>query len=79
MVVRAPFVHRGGGTRTRDFARDPAREAADLAMRAAAVERFARKWQHRLPADARSCGRRVREWVSAKLLAPGGPRPDGDR
>jgi O-antigen biosynthesis protein len=72
VVARAPFVHRGAGTRGRAFGGTPEGQAADLAMRAAAVERFARKWAHRLPADARSSGRRVREWVRAKLLSGGG-------
>jgi len=59
LVVLAPFRHHGGRTRTRDFARDPAQERADLAMRDAALARFARKWRHRLPCDVRSARQRM--------------------
>ena len=57
VVVNAPFVHHGGGTRTGDDA--PVRVAEDLAQRRAALERFARKWRHRLPRDVRSLPERV--------------------
>ncbi|HBH04419.1 MAG TPA: hypothetical protein DDZ42_21325 [Candidatus Rokubacteria bacterium] len=67
LVVHAPFVHRGGGTRARDFARDPARERADLGLRDASLARFAAKWRHRLPCDARSRGARLRDWLRAGL------------
>lgn len=67
VVVHAPFHHRGGGTRARDFAAHPERERADLASRRAVLERFRRKWGHRLPADVRPLGARVRQWFSAKL------------
>ena len=67
LVVHAPFVHHGGGTRARDFARDPARERADLGLRDASLARFAAKWRHRLPCDARSRGARLRDWLRAGL------------
>jgi GT2 family glycosyltransferase len=52
VVVDAPFIHRGGGTRAGETA--PVRPADDLAQRRAALERFVRRWRHRLPADVRS-------------------------
>ena len=36
-------------------------------MREAALARFARKYRHRLPCDARSTPRRVGDWLSARL------------
>ena len=66
LVVLAPFRHHGGRTRTRDFARDPAQERADLAMRDAALARFARKWRHRLPCDVRSARQRMGDWLRTK-------------
>jgi GT2 family glycosyltransferase len=63
VVVHAPFHHRGGGTRTREFAADPERERADLADRDAALARFVTKWGRRLPADVRPLGQRVRDWL----------------
>jgi GT2 family glycosyltransferase len=62
-IVHAPFVHRGGGTRTRGFAADPARERRDLALRRAAMDRFRAKWGHRLPCDVRSRRERVLAWL----------------
>jgi O-antigen biosynthesis protein len=67
LVVHAPFHHRGGGTRTREFTARPEREQKDLAMRQVALDRFIGKWRHRLPCDVRPLGQRAREWVSAKL------------
>jgi GT2 family glycosyltransferase len=67
VVVLAPFRHHGGGTRTRDFARDPALERDDLAERDAALERFRQKWAHRLPCDVRTLGARVTDWISARM------------
>jgi len=67
LVVLAPFRHHGGGTRTRDFTRDPARQRADLAMRDAALVRFTQKWHHRLPCDVRSARQRVGDWFRTKL------------
>lgn len=61
VVVNAPFIHRGGGTRTGDGAPLPARE--DLAQRRAALARFAEKWRHRLPCDVRGLRARVRDWL----------------
>ena len=63
VVARAPFHHRGGGTRTGGFAAEAGREAADLAQRRAALDRFVAAWGHRLPADVRSPGVRLRDWL----------------
>jgi GT2 family glycosyltransferase len=60
-VVHAPFVHRGGGTRTGEGA--PVAGPEDLAQRQAALGRFARKWHHRLPADVRPLPERLRDWL----------------
>ncbi|HEY5724620.1 MAG TPA: glycosyltransferase family 2 protein [Methylomirabilota bacterium] len=57
VVVGAPFLHRGGGTRTGLEA--PRRPAQDLAERRAALARFAAKWRHRLPADVRTLSERL--------------------
>jgi GT2 family glycosyltransferase len=59
-VVHAPFLHRGGGTRTGQHA--PVPPAEDLAQRRAALARFAEKWEHRLPADVRRLPERLRDW-----------------
>jgi len=59
VVVRAPFVHHGGGTRTGEAA--PVRAPQDLAQRRAALARFATKWRHRLPADVRTWRERIAE------------------
>jgi GT2 family glycosyltransferase len=63
VVVNTPFVHRGGGTRTGAAA--PVKSAADLAQRRAALDRFAGKWRHRLPADVRGARERVADWLTA--------------
>ena len=60
-VVDAPFLHRGGGTRTGP--RAPVAASEDLAQRRAALARFAGKWRHRLPCDVRSVPERVRDWL----------------
>jgi len=57
VVVDAPFVHRGGGTRTGDHA--PVAAPADLRQRRDAMARFARKWRHRLPSDVRGIRERI--------------------
>jgi GT2 family glycosyltransferase len=62
-VVNAPFLHRGGGTRTGEGAPVAARE--DLAQRRAALARFASKWHHRLPSDVRRLPERLRDWLPA--------------
>jgi GT2 family glycosyltransferase len=67
VVVHAPFVHHGGGTRARDFAARPERERADLALRQAVLDRFVARYRHRLPCDVRPPAARVREWLRAKL------------
>ncbi len=61
-IVNTPFIHRGGGTRTGEGA--PVRPAEDLAERRAALERFARKWRHRLPSDVRGMRERVADWLA---------------
>jgi GT2 family glycosyltransferase len=60
-VVNAPFVHRGGGTRTGE--RAPVAASEDLAQRRAALARFAQKWRHRLPSDVRSLPERLQDWL----------------
>ncbi|MEX2223299.1 MAG: glycosyltransferase [Candidatus Rokuibacteriota bacterium] len=60
-VVSAPFVHRGGGTRTAEHA--PVAAPEDAAQRRAALARFARKWRHRLPSDVRGVPERLRDWL----------------
>jgi len=60
-VVNAPFVHRGGGTRTGEDA--PVAAPEDLAQRQAALARFALKWRHRLPCDVRRLPERLRDWL----------------
>lgn len=67
VVVRAPFVHHGGRTRTREFAVDPERERADRALREVARARFAQKYRGSLPCDVRSAPRRLGEWMKARL------------
>jgi len=67
VTVRAPFLHHGGATRTREFAARPDRERTDLALRRAALERFVAKYRHRLPCDVRPPSRRLGEWIQAKL------------
>jgi GT2 family glycosyltransferase len=57
VVVNAPFVHRGGGTRTGPSA--PLSVSADLAQRRTALARFAQKWRHALPVDVRRVGERL--------------------
>lgn len=68
VVVDAPFLHRGGGTRTGSAAPRP--PADDLAERRAALARFARKWAHRLPSDVRSLRERLADRVGALWAAP---------
>ena len=70
-IVHAPFHHHGGGTRARDFARDPESERRDRALRTAATERLMSKWGHRLPVDARAPLARVRDWLTSRY--PGRP------
>src|SRR3990172_3912016 len=64
VVVNAPFVHRGGGTRTSVAAEGPLTD--DLARRRQALARFAGKWRHRLPSDVRRPAQRVRDWLSSR-------------
>jgi len=66
-VVYAPFHHHGGGTRARDFRKDPERARGDIALRDVAIARLREKWGRRLPADARTVPARVRDWVAARL------------
>jgi len=62
VVVNAPFVHHGGGTRTGAGA--PLDVAADLAQRREALRRFATKWRHRLPSDVRGVRERWSDWLA---------------
>ena len=68
LVVHAPFLHHGGGTRTEEFARDPAAERADLARRDHVLARFAERYRSRLPCDVRPLGERLSAWLSVKVL-----------
>jgi GT2 family glycosyltransferase len=74
VVVSAPFVHRGGGTRTGVQA--PVRAPEDLAQRRAALARFAGKWRHRLPADVRSARERLADWLAARGHRRASPPPE---
>ena len=67
LVVRATFVHHGGGTRAREFGGQPERERRDLAARREALDRFRTTWGHRLPCDVRSRRARVLEWLRPRL------------
>jgi GT2 family glycosyltransferase len=69
LVVHAPFHHRGGATRTRDFVARPELERADLASRERAIARFVGRWRHRLPADVRPVPERFRDWWRATVGA----------
>ena len=64
VVVRAPFLHRGGGTRTGQGGPRP--PAQDLADRLAALTPFAARWRHRLPSDVRP----LRERLMDRLRRP---------
>ena len=64
VVVNAPFVHHGGGTRTGTAA--PVRPREDLEQRRAALARFADKWKRRLPSDVRSARERLTDWLTAR-------------
>ncbi len=66
VVVNAPFVHRGGGTRTSLVAEGTLGD--DRARRREALARFVQKWRHRLPCDVRSPGERVRDWLRSRAL-----------
>jgi GT2 family glycosyltransferase len=71
VVVDTPFSHRGGGTRTGAAA--PVERAADLDQRRAALDRFAAKWKHRLPADVRTARQRLTDWLRGGPQGPGQP------
>jgi GT2 family glycosyltransferase len=64
VVVNAPFVHHGGGTRTGRDA--PVTAPQDLAQRQQALARFAATWAHRLPSDVRSARERLVDWLAAR-------------
>jgi hypothetical protein len=68
-VVKAPFAHRGGGTRTSAGA--PHDTEQDLAERRQALRRFAQKWGHRLPCDVRTLGQRLGDWLVSPRAASG--------
>jgi GT2 family glycosyltransferase len=57
VVVNAPFLHRGGGTRTGPTA--PVSAPVDLSQRREALARFARKWSRALPSDVRPAHQRI--------------------
>jgi hypothetical protein len=44
----------------------PVKAAEDLAQRPVALGRFAGKWRHRLPSDARGLGERVADWLTSQ-------------
>ena len=69
VVVNAPFIHRGGGTRGSVAAEGPL--ADDLARRREALARFAAKWRHRLPSDVRQPAQRIRDWLSSRPIRKG--------
>jgi GT2 family glycosyltransferase len=73
VVVNAPFVHRGGGTRTGAGA--PVREPHDLAQRREALARFAARWTHRLPSDVRGARERLADWLAARARRGRRPQP----
>ncbi len=64
VVVDAPFVHRGGGTRTAE--RAPVSAGQDLEQRRRALARFAEKWRHRLPSDVRGIGERITNYFDQR-------------
>ena len=64
VVVDAPFVHRGGGTRTAE--RAPVSASQDLEQRRRALARFAEKWRHRLPSDVRGIGERITNYFDQR-------------
>ena len=64
VVVDAPFVHRGGGTRTGE--RAPVGAAEDLEQRRQAMARFARKWRRRLPSDVRGLPERIFNYIGRR-------------
>ena len=68
LVVHAPFVHHGGGTRTEEFARNPAVERADLDRRERVLARFAERYHDRLPCDVRPLPERLSDWIHVKVL-----------
>ena len=63
-VVAASFVHRGGGTRTGEWA--PVAAAEDLEQRRQAMARFARKWRRRLPSDVRGLPERIWSYMGRR-------------
>ena len=64
VVVDAPFVHRGGGTRTGE--RAPVTAQQDLEQRRRALARFGDKWRHRLPSDVRGLGERIANYFDRR-------------
>ena len=67
VIVHAPFLHRGGGSRPPERAARRDYDRADLTRRRAGLERFAAKYRHCLPCDVRPVPQRVGEWIGAKL------------
>jgi GT2 family glycosyltransferase len=66
VVVRAPFRHAGGATRTREFAASADAARRDLDLRRTATARFARKFAHRLPCDVRRFPARLADWLARR-------------
>jgi len=66
VVVNAPFVHHGGGTRTGRSA--PLTAEQDFGERQAALARFAEKWRHRLPSDVRSWRERLADRLRQRSI-----------
>jgi GT2 family glycosyltransferase len=64
VVVDAPFLHRGGGTRTGE--RAPVASGQDLEQRRRALARFSEKWQHRLPSDVRGIAERISNYFDQR-------------
>jgi len=64
LVVDAPFVHRGGGTRSGDGA--PVAASEDIIQRREAMARFAHKWSHRLPSDVRGIRERIASYFDPR-------------
>ena len=67
VIVRAPFLHHGGGSQPRGRSARRDYERADVVLRRAAIERFAAKYRRHLPCDVRPLPTRLWEWAVAKL------------
>jgi GT2 family glycosyltransferase len=72
LVVHTRFHHKGGATRTREFAAGTDAEQRDVELRRAATARFARKFAERLPCDVRPVQVRITEWLFGRALPTAG-------